>query len=78
MLNRFNKKLGQPTHGLVSLMMEMQIEPFSSIALEKISGDKILGLIARHAMEKKQLNGNGFVATIHSNSGLGASSRIWD
>ena len=28
---------------------------FIMIALEKISGDKILGLIARHAMEKETI-----------------------
>ena len=36
----------------------------------KIDGDQILGILAIHAKENNSLKGNGFVATIHSNSGL--------
>ena len=36
-----------------------------------IDGDKILGLLAQTAREKNRLKGNAFVATVHSNSGLG-------
>lgn len=36
----------------------------------KIHGDQILGILAIHAKRNNSLQGNGFVATIHSNSGL--------
>ena len=36
----------------------------------KIDGDQILGILAIHAKGNNSLQGNGFVATIHSNSGL--------
>jgi phosphoglucosamine mutase len=36
----------------------------------KIDGDQILGILAIHAKKNKSLQGDGFVATIHSNSGL--------
>jgi phosphoglucosamine mutase len=35
-----------------------------------IDGDQILGLLARYAQEQNRLKANGFVSTIHSNSGL--------
>ena len=38
-----------------------------------IDGDKILGLLALLAYEKNNLKQKGFVATVHSNSGLAAS-----
>lgn len=36
----------------------------------EIPGDQILGMLALHNKKKQTLKGNGFVATIHSNSGL--------
>ena len=36
----------------------------------KIDGDQILGILAIHAKRNNSLQENGFVATIHSNSGL--------
>ncbi|MDG1325361.1 MAG: phosphoglucosamine mutase [Opitutales bacterium] len=38
-----------------------------------ILGDKILGILALNEHQNQRLNNNGFVATIHSNSGLDAS-----
>ena len=38
-----------------------------------IPGDKILGILALNEHQNQRLNNNGFVATIHSNSGLDAS-----
>ena len=38
-----------------------------------IDGDQILGLLAKYAQEQNRLKANGFVSTVHSNSGLGAS-----
>ena len=40
---------------------------------EVIPGDQILGLLAIHEAKKNRLPNNGFVATVHSNSGLDAS-----
>jgi len=40
---------------------------------EVIPGDQILGLLAIHEEKKNRLPNNGFVATVHSNSGLDAS-----
>ncbi len=40
---------------------------------EVIPGDKILGLLAVHEQRYNRLQNNGFVATIHSNSGLDMS-----
>lgn len=38
-----------------------------------IDGDQILGLLARYAQDQNRLKANGFVSTVHSNSGLGHS-----
>lgn len=40
---------------------------------EVIPGDKILGLLAIHEKKHNRLSQQGFVATVHSNSGLDAS-----
>jgi phosphoglucosamine mutase len=40
---------------------------------KKVDGDKILGLLAIHAKKNNNLKGTGFVATIHSNSGLAST-----
>ena len=40
---------------------------------KEVDGDKILGLLAIHAKKDNSLRGNGFVATIHSNSGLAST-----
>ena len=37
-----------------------------------VDGDKILGLLAKIALEKGELKGNSLVATVHSNSGIEA------
>jgi len=38
-----------------------------------IDGDQVLGLLAKYAQKQNRLKANGFVSTVHSNSGLSAS-----